>query len=196
MYLVFSAVGSNFYLQRRERLELLWTIGPIIVLLFYALPSLQILYASDDIFYGDTICSISAMQWDWEINYTSLCFSEGFVDGSCSDDYCLINTVVGSHRIMDTVNCIIVSSLVPLVFQLSSFDVIHSFTVPCLGFKLDCIPGKSSEVVVFVYSPGFYYGHCAEICGANHSIMPVEVVAVSKGSLVLRIIVLGAIGVF
>ena len=78
---------------------------------------------------------------------------------------------------LETYSCIFVESGVPVVFQLSSDDVVHSFTVPSLGFKLDCVPGKSAEVGVTVSGVGIFHGHCAEICGAGHSMMPVEVVS-------------------
>ena len=64
-----------------------------------------------------------------------------------------------------------------MLFHLSSEDVIHSFTVPSLGFKLDCIPGKMAEISVLTFKSGIFHGHCAEICGANHSMMPIELVS-------------------
>lgn len=78
-------------------------------------------------------------------------------------------------RLLETFNSICLPVFDPVVFHVSSDDVIHSFTVPSLGFKLDCIPGKSSEVFSSFFMCGIFHGHCAEICGAGHSSIPMEV---------------------
>lgn len=76
---------------------------------------------------------------------------------------------------METFNSVCLPVFDSVVFYISSEDVVHSFTVPSLGFKLDCIPGKSSEVVSSFLQCGIFHGHCAEICGSGHSSMPMEV---------------------
>ena len=108
------------------------------------------------------------------MSFKTFFFSE--VD-SGSDEYSLTNVLFSSDiHASDVLNSVFLPFGVPSVVELSSDDVIHSFTVPCLGFKIDCIPGKRSEVGVVLSSSGLFHGHCAEICGAGHSVMPIEIV--------------------
>lgn len=99
-------------------------------------------------------------------------------------------------RILETQRRVSLGSGISTLFQLSSDDVVHSFTVPSLGFKMDCIPGKMTEVGVVVFSSGIFHGHCAEICGAGHSIMPIEVVRFYRGSLKKTLVLGTRDGVF
>jgi cytochrome c oxidase subunit 2 len=75
-------------------------------------------------------------------------------------------------------NRMVVPVGVPIRLQTTGADVIHSFAVPSLWFKLDAVPGRINEKVLFVDEPGIYYGQCSELCGARHGYMPIAVEAV------------------
>jgi len=64
-------------------------------------------------------------------------------------------------------------------FLVSSSDVLHAFAVPELGFKVDAVPGRLNQILLFISRPGIYYGQCSELCGANHAFMPIVIQAVT-----------------
>jgi cytochrome c oxidase subunit 2 len=68
----------------------------------------------------------------------------------------------------------------PIRLQTFGSDVIHSFAVPSLWFKLDAVPGRINEKVLFIKEPGVYYGQCSELCGARHGYMPIVVEALDR----------------
>ena len=168
--------------------EFLWTVLPVFLLLVFAFPSLLTLFALEDIPFFSDVCFLKGLQWDWEVSFLS---SFGTISGPALvtklflgefEDYTLLNVFshCDSFRSLETFNCVFLPLGFPVIFQLSSEDVVHSFTVPAFGIKLDCVPGKSVEVFSFFTSCGVFHGHCAEICGAGHSIIPVEVIIFSS----------------
>ena len=177
IFLRFSGLWGFWY--NNHLVEIVWTSFPLFLLFFFIAPSLNLLFSLDENQVTGLSYNVKAIQWDWEISIKSF----GYF--SCWEDFNLINRLSfsDSFRLFETFNAIFVICGVNSFFELSSEDVLHSFTVPSLGFKLDCAPGKTGLVNFFAFSSGIYHGHCAEICGANHSIIPVEVVSASGGSL-------------
>src|SRR3546814_9715919 len=74
----------------------------------------------------------------------------------------------------------VVPANTPLRLQTTASDVIHSFAVPSLWFKLDAVPGRLNKKLLIIKEPGVYYGQCSELCGARHGYMPITVEALPR----------------
>ena len=170
--LIISSKTNRFFLEGQE-LETIWTIVPAIILVFIALPSLQLLYLMDEI--KDPFLTIKAIghQWYWRYEYTDYKELE-------FDSYMVPTTdiTLGSPRLLEVDNRLIVPMQNPIRVLISSADVLHSWAVPSLGIKMDAVPGRLNQVTFFASRTGLFYGQCSEICGANHRFMPIVVEAV------------------
>jgi len=82
-----------------------------------------------------------------------------------------------NRRLLRTKRVLVLPSNINLTVITNSFDVVHSWYIPGLGIKLDCIPGRSTHHTLFIDHAGFYYGQCAEICGRYHHHMPIRICA-------------------
>jgi heme/copper-type cytochrome/quinol oxidase subunit 2 len=88
------------------------------------------------------------------------------------------NLLFGTKRLLEVDNRLVLPTNVTTRFLVSSADVLHSFAVPELGFKVDATPGRLNQLLVFISRPGVYYGQCSELCGANHAFMPIVIQSV------------------
>nr|AAS67194.1 cytochrome oxidase subunit II [Pipra pipra] len=156
-----------------QEVELVWTILPAIVLIMLALPSLQILYMMDEIDEPDLTLKAIGHQWYWSYEYTD------FKDLSF-DSYMLPTTdlPLGHFRLLEVDNRIVIPMESPIRVIVTADDVLHSWAVPSLGVKTDAIPGRLNQTSFITTRPGIFYGQCSEICGANHSFMPIVVESV------------------
>lgn len=170
--LVVSSKTNRFFLEGQE-LETIWTIVPAIILVFIALPSLQLLYLMDEI--KDPFLTIKAIghQWYWRYEYTDYKELE-------FDSYMVPTTdiTLGKPRLLEVDNRLVVPMQNPIRVLISSADVLHSWAVPSLGVKMDAVPGRLNQATFFAARTGLFYGQCSEICGANHRFMPIVVEAV------------------
>nr|YP_009504006.1 cytochrome c oxidase subunit II [Buceros bicornis]AWT40539.1 cytochrome c oxidase subunit II [Buceros bicornis]WRH36707.1 cytochrome c oxidase subunit II [Buceros bicornis]WRH36755.1 cytochrome c oxidase subunit II [Buceros bicornis]WRH36803.1 cytochrome c oxidase subunit II [Buceros bicornis] len=153
-----------------QEIELIWTILPAIVLILLALPSLQILYMMDEINEPDLTLKAIGHQWYWSYEYTD------FKD--LTFDAYMVPTMdlpLGHFRLLETDHRIIIpmESLIRII--VTADDVLHSWAIPTLGVKTDAIPGRLNQTSFITTRPGIFYGQCSEICGANHSFMPIVV---------------------
>nr|WRH36575.1 cytochrome c oxidase subunit II [Buceros bicornis]WRH36587.1 cytochrome c oxidase subunit II [Buceros bicornis]WRH36599.1 cytochrome c oxidase subunit II [Buceros bicornis]WRH36611.1 cytochrome c oxidase subunit II [Buceros bicornis]WRH36623.1 cytochrome c oxidase subunit II [Buceros bicornis] len=153
-----------------QEIELIWTILPAIVLILLALPSLQILYMMDEIDEPDLTLKAIGHQWYWSYEYTD------FKD--LTFDAYMVPTMdlpLGHFRLLETDHRIIIpmESLIRII--VTADDVLHSWAIPTLGVKTDAIPGRLNQTSFITTRPGIFYGQCSEICGANHSFMPIVV---------------------
>nr|WML69052.1 cytochrome c oxidase subunit II [Amazona leucocephala] len=153
-----------------QEIELIWTILPAIVLILLALPSLQILYMMDEIDEPDLTLKAIGHQWYWSYEYTD------FKDLSF-DSYMIPTTELpmGYFRLLEVDHRVIIPMESPIRMIITADDVLHSWTVPTLGVKTDAIPGRLNQTSFITTRPGVFYGQCSEICGANHSFMPIVV---------------------
>jgi len=103
--------------------------------------------------------------------YTSYAFNSVILD--------LNSLEVGNKRLLEVDNRLVLSTNLTTRFLVSSADVLHSFSVADLGFKVDATPGRLNQLLVFISRPGVYYGQCSELCGTNHGFMPIVVQAVT-----------------
>nr|QDI93338.1 cytochrome c oxidase subunit II [Quercophylus gonoporospinus] len=164
----------NRYLLESQTIEMIWTMLPAVILMFIALPSLKILYLMDEI--NNPTMTIKAIghQWYWSYEYSDMknIEMESYMKPSDS----LMNN---EFRLMDVDNRIILPMNSTIRILVTSSDVIHSWTIPSLGIKIDGTPGRLNQGNLNMNRPGIMYGQCSEICGANHSFMPIVVESIS-----------------
>nr|AEL97225.1 cytochrome c oxidase subunit 2 [Myliobatis australis] len=176
LYVIVAAVSTkltNKYILDSQEIEIVWTIVPAIILILIALPSLRILYLMDEI--NDPHITIKALghQWYWSYEYTDYQNLE-------FDSY-MIQTedlTPGQFRLLETDHHMVVPMQSPIRVLVTAEDVLHAWTVPALGVKIDAVPGRLNQTAFIISRPGVFYGQCSEICGANHSFMPIVVEAV------------------
>nr|YP_010713922.1 cytochrome c oxidase subunit II [Plesionika lophotes]WDD39142.1 cytochrome c oxidase subunit 2 [Plesionika lophotes] len=161
---------TNRFLLEGQTIEIIWTIVPAIILIFIALPSLRLLYLLDEV--NNPMVTLKAIghQWYWSYQYSD--FSE------LSFDSYMIPTEdldPSGFRLLDVDNRAILPMNTQIRVLITGADVIHSWTVPALGVKADAIPGRLNQVSFNISRPGLFFGQCSEICGANHSFMPIVV---------------------
>ena len=150
-------------------LETVWTILPIIVLLFIAFPSLYLLYLIEEISTPSLTVKVVGHQWYWEYQFssdsnTSVTFDSYIVHDS--ENFPLFYS-------LDVDNRLVLPTLANILFLVTSADVLHSWTVPTLGIKVDACPGRLNYLTSVSTHAGVFYGQCREICGSNHSFMPI-----------------------
>nr|YP_008855008.1 cytochrome c oxidase subunit II [Garra flavatra]BAO08991.1 cytochrome c oxidase subunit II [Garra flavatra] len=176
LYIIVAMVSTkltNKYILDSQEIEIVWTILPAIVLIFIALPSLHILYLMDEV--NDPHLTIKAMghQWYWSYEYTDY-ENLGF------DSYMVPtqDLTPGQFRLLEADHRMVIPMESPIRVLVSAEDVLHSWAVPSLGMKMDAVPGRLNQITFTTLRPGMFYGQCSEICGANHSFMPIVVEAV------------------
>ena len=86
---------------------------------------------------------------------------------------------LGQQRLLDVDNKVIVPVDTHIRLIVTAADVIHSFAVPCLGLKIDAVPGRLNQTSMLAERTGTFYGQCSEICGVYHGFMPIAIEAVS-----------------
>uniref|UniRef100_W8DND6 Cytochrome c oxidase subunit 2 n=1 Tax=Amphiascoides atopus TaxID=1352461 RepID=W8DND6_9MAXI len=162
-----------------QTLEALWTALPALVLVQLAVPSLLLLYSLDEAADSQVTLKAVGHQWYWSYEYAD--FSS--VDGNLVefDAYMLADGPSSSYRLLDTDNRTTLPWGCGIRVLVSSADVLHAWTVPSLGVKVDACPGRLNQVSFSSHRPGVFYGQCSEICGANHSFMPICVELVTGG---------------
>nr|YP_009685624.1 cytochrome c oxidase subunit II [Epiplatys togolensis]QDU24726.1 cytochrome c oxidase subunit II [Epiplatys togolensis] len=173
LYIIIAMVTTkltNKYILDSQEIEIIWTLLPAVILILIALPSLRILYLMDEINEPHLTIKTMGHQWYWSYEYTD--YEElGF------DSYMIPtqDLASGQFRLLETDHRMVVPTESPIRILVSADDVLHSWAVPSLGVKMDAVPGRLNQAAFIVPRPGVYYGQCSEICGANHSFMPIVV---------------------
>jgi len=160
---------TNRYLLEAQYIETVWTILPAIILLFLAMPSLRLLYLTDETRNPRITLKAIGHQWYWSYEYTD------FADVEI-DSYIIPTTDLepGIYRLLEVDNRIVLPIQTEIRVLVTAADVIHAWTIPALGIKVDAVPGRLNQLRVSINIPGIYYGQCSEICGANHSFIPIS----------------------
>nr|YP_009180314.1 cytochrome c oxidase subunit II [Paradoxornis fulvifrons]ALL96707.1 cytochrome c oxidase subunit II [Paradoxornis fulvifrons] len=156
-----------------QAIELVWTILPAAVLIALALPSLRILYLMDEINEPDLTLKAIGHQWYWSYEYTD--FKDLTFDSYMTPT---ADLPLGHFRLLEVDHRVIVPMGSNVRVIVTADDVLHSWAVPSLGVKTDAIPGRLNQTSFFANRVGIFYGQCSEICGANHSFMPIVVESV------------------
>ena len=170
--LILNSLTSRSLVEGQE-IETIWTIIPAVILVFLALPSLRLLYLLDEV--GDCSLTLKSIghQWYWSYEYSDFLGIE-------FDSYILPTEDLkeGDFRLLEVDHRVVLPTETDIRVLVTSADVIHSWTVPSLGVKADAIPGRLNQLRFFIKRPGIFYGQCSEICGANHSFIPIVVEAI------------------
>lgn len=168
--------------NHNSNVEIVWTTIPAIVLLSLASPSFSLLYSLDETSAPELSIKILGHQWYWsyEISDFNSCFKSKalkFSSYMIAEDY-LKNSRLGLFRNLETNKRLIIPSNTNLRFLVTSVDVLHSWTVPSFGIKVDACPGRLNQANLFVKRLGVFFGQCSEICGVNHGFMPIAVLSI------------------
>nr|AIT58409.1 cytochrome c oxidase subunit 2 [Coptotermes acinaciformis acinaciformis] len=163
---------SRFMLEG-QMIETTWTIAPAIILVFIAMPSLRLLYLMDEVHNPSLTLKAVGHQWYWSYEYsdfTKLEFDSYMIPQEEQQE--------STFRLLDTDNRIVLPMNSPIRMIVTAADVLHSWTIPSLGVKTDATPGRLNQTSFSISRPGILYGQCSEICGANHSFMPITIESV------------------
>nr|AAF98026.1 cytochrome c oxidase II [Hylephila phyleus] len=172
MSLFFNKYINRFLLEQ-QMIEMIWTILPAIILIFIAFPSLRLLYLLDEL--NNPLITLKSIghQWYWSYEYSDFSNIE-------FDSYMIQSSEkIDNFRLLDVDNRVIIPMNNQIRILVTATDVIHSWTVPSLGVKVDANPGRLNQTNFFINRPGIFYGQCSEICGANHSFMPIMIESIS-----------------
>lgn len=172
-YLITTLFFNNYinrYLLHGQIIEIIWTILPAIILLFIALPSLRLLYLIDEISEPSITVKAIGHQWYWSYEYSDFNQIE-------FDSYIIPTNElpINGFRLLDVDNRIIIPINLQIRILVTAADVLHSWTIPSLGVKVDGTPGRLNQTNFLVNRPGLFFGQCSEICGANHSFIPIVI---------------------
>jgi cytochrome c oxidase subunit II len=156
-------------------IEILWTVVPVLILVMMAIPSFRLIYYQDRTPDPDLTIKVTGHQWYWEYSYPD----QGNVDVESRyihDE----DLKPGQLRLLDVDNQMVIPVNKKIRILTSSTDVIHSFFIPALGVQRYAIPGRTIETWLEADKIGTFYGECNQICGQDHSRMPISVKAVSE----------------
>jgi cytochrome c oxidase subunit 2 len=180
-FVEFNNKFNSKFVHSKE-LEIFWTSAPALILLLLATPSFTLLYAMDEISEPELSLKILGHQWFWsyeisdfnscqknEQNLKYVCYMM-VLDG-------LPKNKQGYFRLLETNKRVILPTNTHLRLLVSAADVLHSWTIPSFGLKVDACPGRLNQVNLFIKRIGVFFGQCSEICGVNHGFMPIVIVA-------------------
>ena len=178
-----NAAFTHKYLTHGTLVEIIWTITPAFVLMAIALPSFKLLYLMDEVI--DPTITVKAIghQWYWTYEYGDMeSIAKIFKTNEIiSFDSYMIPTDdlnIGQLRLLETDRALILPINTHIRVLVTAADVLHSWAVPSLGVKIDCVPGRLNQTSMFILREGQYFGQCSEICGVQHGFMPVNITAV------------------
>jgi len=161
-------------ISHNSTLEAAWTALPVLILVGIFIPSLRLVYYEDRTHDADMTIKVTGHQWYWQYNYPD-------AGDAHFDSYMIADDQLkpDQFRHLSVDNQLVLPVGKNIRILTTSTDVIHSFFIPSLGVQRYAIPGRTIETWVRINQPGDYYGECNQICGMNHSQMPISVHAVS-----------------
>jgi cytochrome c oxidase subunit 2 len=174
---------SSKFVHSKE-LEIAWTSVPALILLVLSVPSFTLLYSMDEVSAPDLSLKILGHQWFWSYEISD--FKTCSIDQSQTLKYSCYMVVLDAldsccifpyFRLLETNKRVILPTETHLRLLVSAADVLHSWTVPSFGLKVDACPGRLNQVNLFIKRSGLFFGQCSEICGVNHGFMPIAVMA-------------------
>ena len=151
-------------------IEVIWTIVPVLILVGVAIPSFRLLFEQVDVPKSDITIKATGKQWYWTYAYPD--------NGKFEFDSLM--AADKQPRLLAVDNEVVVPVNKVIRVQVTGADVIHSFTVPAFGIKIDAIPGRLNETWFKATKTGMFYGQCSELCGKDHAFMPIAVRVVSE----------------
>nr|UGN61760.1 cytochrome c oxidase subunit II [Cryptocercus sp. 1 ZQW-2021c] len=167
------------YLLEGQVIEVAWTIAPAIILIFIAVPSLRLLYLMDEINNPTLTLKTIGHQWYWSYEYSDFVKVE-------FDSYMIPQNELHNYsfRLLDVDNRTTLPTNTFIRMIVTAADVLHSWTIPSLGVKADATPGRLNQISFLINRPGLFFGQCSEICGANHSFMPIVIESITTNNFI------------
>jgi cytochrome c oxidase subunit 2 len=156
-------------------LEVAWTLIPVLILVVIAIPSFRLVYLEDRTHAADITIKVTGHQWYWEYDYADTA-KINFASRMIPNE----EIKAGQLRLLDVDNQLVVPAGKNVRVLATSGDVIHSWFIPSLGVQRYAIPGRIIETWFRVNEPGTYYGECNQICGTQHSGMPISIKALPE----------------
>nr|YP_010321740.1 cytochrome c oxidase subunit II [Asiagomphus coreanus]UKO32834.1 cytochrome c oxidase subunit II [Asiagomphus coreanus] len=162
-----------------QKIETAWTVLPMFVLIIIAMPSLRLLYLLDEVSDPSITLKTVGHQWYWSYEYSDFNHVE-------FDSYMIPYSDMQENgfRLLEVDNRTVLPMQTQVRVLITAADVLHSWTVPSLGVKVDATPGRLNQTSFFINRPGLFFGQCSEICGANHSFMPIMIESVTTKSFI------------
>src|SRR5271156_954050 len=151
-------------------IEIIWTIVPVVILAAIAVPSFRLLFVELDVPKPDITIKATGKQWFWSYSYPD--------NGNFEFDSLMIaekDLKPGQPRLLTVDNELVVPVNKVVHVLVTGADVIHSFAVPSFGIKIDAVPGRMNDTWFKATSEGLFHGQCSELCGKDHSFMPITV---------------------
>jgi len=160
-------------------IEIVWTLIPVVILVVVAVFSLGLLRDYNDMPKPDVVVKATGNQWFWTYDYPELGVTD--IESRLREDAKDIKTAkaAGVPYLLEVDNALVVPVNKVVHVQVTGADVIHSFTIPAFGFKIDAVPGRLNNTWFKAEKIGTYYGQCSELCGKDHAYMPIEIKVVS-----------------
>jgi cytochrome c oxidase subunit II len=152
-------------------LEVVWTVIPVIILAVIAVPSIKLLRFEAQIPKPDMVLKITGNQWNWTYTYPDHGDME-FTAIALKDDEAAAK---GLPRLLATDQEVVLPAGKNIKVLITASDVMHAWTIPAFGVKIDAVPGRNNETWFNVKKTGVYYGQCSELCGKDHGYMPIMV---------------------
>jgi cytochrome c oxidase subunit II len=156
-------------------IEIAWTLIPIMILMFIAVPSFKLLFLQLNVPAADLTVKATGKQWYWSYSYPD--------NGEFEFDSLMLKDAErkeGQPRLLAVDNEMVVPVNKTVHVITTGADVIHSFAVPSFGIKIDAVPGRINETWFTATKEGIYYGQCSELCGKDHAFMPIAVRVVNE----------------
>nr|YP_010372197.1 cytochrome c oxidase subunit 2 [Ceratovacuna keduensis]UOX27595.1 cytochrome c oxidase subunit 2 [Ceratovacuna keduensis] len=179
-YMIMFIIMNNFInikILENQLIEFIWTTTPPLILIFIAMPSLHLLYLMDEIKSPNMTIKIIGHQWFWSYEYSDFPNIE-------FESYMINNNKNENFRLIEVDNKMIIPFKMNIRLLITSEDVIHSWTIPTLGIKIDAIPGRMNQSNIMANRPGMFFGQCSEICGINHSFMPIQMESINMNKFI------------
>ncbi len=168
----------NKYINKKtielQSLEFIWTIIPGVILIFLGVPSLKLLYETENLSNNDLSVKVIGHQWYWSYELRDFNNIE-------FDSYILQENDLekGIFRLLEVDNRLVLPINVSIRFLITAADVLHSWAIPSIRLKIDATPGRLNQIFTNFINTGLFYGQCSEICGRNHSFIPIVIESTS-----------------
>lgn len=186
-YREFHTTRKEIFFHSKD-IETAWTAIPALTLLSLAPGSFALLYSLDEVVTPRVTVKIIGHQWFWEYEISDYDYILSCLNWRCktikytcymlSTETLLQNGHLGFLRLLETNKRVLIPSNAHIRLLITSVDVLHSWTVPSFGIKVDACPGRLNQIFIFLKRAGLFFGQCSEICGVNHGFMPIALFAV------------------
>jgi cytochrome c oxidase subunit 2 len=161
-----------------SKLEITWTLAPVLVLIVIGSFSLPVLFKPMEIPDPDLTIKVTGNQWNWSYEYPD--YAMNFDSLMLQRDELAAFGYTDNEWLLATDTSVVVPVGAVVKLQVTGSDVIHSWTIPAFGVKMDAVPGRLAETWFAADTIGIYFGQCSELCGLNHTYMPITVKVVSQ----------------